>query len=612
MKTHFITILCLCSLLSFGQKLEITKASPFTAVRWDNQEPIVEFANEWYRLEKIDAFKTQDLLAFCKKKFGSKWQKRFSEDLVEVLRELGYQPDLKVSLQLAKDGVSKIYSGMFTIENRNSSVLYNKSLIETQTHSDRHRDISKADALIDLMQFRDILKSNSSYSQLSTYNYELAIKNVVDSITHQKTEVDVDKLTHVMAQILSETGDRHSSVKNESFNQKNYNSYKLRLPFGVVPLNGKLAALTKDEKNGNYKYLFESYPYIKSIDGIVVDSLLEAYNYRDKKAPKQVKISRGARAIEKYGALLFENNLDCPDTVKVVFSSGSIEKTETIALTSTNYGYVSKLNQDHNMAQRQVTASNFDGLTKVINHHIGYIKIPEMYNYGDVNGLEQFLNNTLKKFMAMKALIIDIRNNPGGSREILQTFADYIVPAKASPWVANVTYLRTDKSIVRPEDAMSDRYLYTYRSDKLSNEDRSAIDRFNKNFQIQNAIDYSNFQGPYYMVLKKGKESYTHPIYILVNEESFSAASVFASAFKNLPNVKIVGETTDGSSGNLRTFYLKNSNIKVNVSTMLSFQRNGMTLDGNGTKPDIVIPADKEQVLNGTDSQLNTLIKIIN
>ena len=114
------------------------------------------------------------------------------------------------------------------------------------------------------------------------------------------------------------------------------------------------------------------------------------------------------------------------------------------------------------------------------------------------------------------------------------------------------------------------------------------------------------------MVLHNGQESYTQPVYILVNEESFSAASVFTSVFKTLPNVKIAGETTDGSSGNSRILYLKNSNIKISVSTMLSFQRNGKTLDGNGTIPDIFIQADERQVLNGYDSQLNTLIKTIN
>lgn len=159
---------------------------------------------------------------------------------------------------------------------------------------------------------------------------------------------------------------------------------------------------------------------------------------------------------------------------------------------------------------------------------------------------------------------------------------------------------------------MSGRFLYRYHSEELAANDRKAIDQFNKGFKLQNAVDSSKFSGPFYMVLHGGKESYRQPVYILVNEESFSAASVFASAFKGLPNVKIVGETTDGSSGNSLMLYLKNSNIRIRVSTMLSFQRNGMTLDGNGTIPDIVIQTDEKQIFDGYDTQLNELIEIIN
>jgi C-terminal processing protease CtpA/Prc len=113
------------------------------------------------------------------------------------------------------------------------------------------------------------------------------------------------------------------------------------------------------------------------------------------------------------------------------------------------------------------------------------------------------------------------------------------------------------------------------------------------------------------MVLRSGKRRYTKPVYILVNEHCFSAATVFTTAFKGLPNVKIVGVTTDGSSGNSRKKYLKNSGIRVKVSTMLSFQRNGKTLDGNGTNPDIYIPVDTTQLLTGKDTQLDRLVKMI-
>ncbi|MGV3762986.1 S41 family peptidase [Parapedobacter sp.] len=255
---------------------------------------------------------------------------------------------------------------------------------------------------------------------------------------------------------------------------------------------------------------------------------------------------------------------------------------------------------------------NLEGLSKIVGDHIGYITIPQMYHYNEVAGLENFIANTLRSFSNTKALIIDIRNNPGGSREVLQTFAGYIVRAKQSPWVANVAYLRTDKPMTGDEESMSSRYLYSYNSEKLSDNDRKAIDQFREGFNLQKAIDNSKFSGPFYMVLHQGKESYGQPVYILVNEESFSAASVFASAFKGLPNVKIVGETTDGSSGNSRILRLKNSNIQIRVSTMASFQRNGKTLDGNGTIPDRVIQVDEKQVLDGYDTQLTQLINIIN
>lgn len=175
-----------------------------------------------------------------------------------------------------------------------------------------------------------------------------------------------------------------------------------------------------------------------------------------------------------------------------------------------------------------------------------------------------------------------------------------------------MAYLRNDNGLNTDETSMSGRFLYAYNSEELSNEDRKAIDTFNKTFKTGKKFDKSKFSSSFYMVLHSGKTSYTKPVYILANERSFSAATVFTSAFKGLPNVKTVGVTTDGSSGNSKRFYLKNSNIRVKLSTMLSFQRNGKTLDGNGTEPDIYIPIDLEQIFTGKDTQLERLVAYIN
>jgi hypothetical protein len=607
-----LAVLCFTSLLAVSQKSALEKASPFTAVKWEKDQPVVQFDGEWYHFQKLDHFSKEELLEFCKKRFGSKWQKRFSEDLVEVLQGLGYQPPSKVSLQLSKNDVLYSCTGTFTIENRDRSLLYNRSIAESSSMTSSSQKISIDEANADLRQFEAILKSNSSYIQLSSFNYQLAIRKMADSIRSDNKAVDIDKLTNEIGKMMSEIGDRHSSVKNESFQQLNHKTYNLRLPFGLATLNGKIIGLEKNVTGEDYKYYHDSHPYLKSINGIAIETLVNTCNYRDKKAPEATRFSRGAKAIQKYGQLLFENNLECPDSITATFSDGNAEKMETFGLTTANMGYSSKLLQAHHSNSDQMSKGSFKGLSKILAQNIGYINIPEMYDYDEAEGLEGFIKNAFKSFSNTKALIIDIRNNPGGGREILQTFAPYIVQAKQSPWVANVAYLRTDKEVIGDEESMSSRYLYRYDAEKLSDNDRKAIDQFSKDLNLQKSVAHLKFSSPFYMVLHSGKESYLQPVFILVNEETFSAASIFASAFKSLPNVKIVGQTTDGSSGNSRILYLKHSNIRINISTMLSFQRNGKTLDGNGTIPDIFIQADNKQVLMGYDSQLNNLIKIIN
>ena len=614
MRTYFIlAVLCFSSIIGFGQKLEIEKASPFTAVKWENNEPIVQFGNEWYHFEKLDHINKKELLDYCKKEFGDKWQKRFSEDLVEVLTEgLNYKPNVKVVLQLSKDGVTKEFTGFFTLENRQRSLKYNRNKTVSKTKHLSPKKLTIVEAIEDLRAFEKILDNKSSYAQLSSFDYKSAIKELKTSIENNKGDIDINEFTNEISKIMSEIGDRHSSIKNEAFRKEDHKTYNLRLPFGVAVLNEQIVATKQDANNENYIYYYNSHPNIKSINGIAIETIIDSYNYRDKKAPKDAKVYRSSRAIEKYGALLFKNNIACLDSVKVVFSDGVTDKIEAFKLTSAKKGYNSKLLKVNYSNMLKIENGDFKGLSRKLEDKIGYINIPRMYNYDAIKGFENEIEKALENLLDTKALIIDVRNNPGGGRAIIQTFASYIIKEKQSPWVANVAYLRTVKKEIKAVESMSARYLYSYNSKKFTDNDRRALDEFNSDFKLQKTFDSSKFSKPFYMILHKGNKSYTNPVYILVNENSFSAASVFTSAFKSLRNVKIVGVTTDGSSGNSKTVHLKYSNIRVKVSTMLSFQRNGKTLDGNGTIPDISIPANELQVLKGVDSQLNSLIEMIN
>jgi len=125
-------------------------------------------------------------------------------------------------------------------------------------------------------------------------------------------------------------------------------------------------------------------------------------------------------------------------------------------------------------------------------------------------------------------------------------------------------------------------------------------------------VDETRFSSPYYMVMKHDPKRFLDiPIYILCDEFSFSAASILVSVFKGLPNVTICGITTNGSSGRSNYFYLTHSGIRLKLSTMLSFQRNGHPLDGYGTQPDIFLDRDEKQVLGQQDTQLIRLMELI-
>lgn len=302
MKTYLLfAILYVNSLLAYCQKSGLEKASPFTAVKWEKDLPIVQFDNEWYYLEKLDRFSTNELIDFCKKQYGSKWQKRFSEDLVEVLSGLNDQDLSTVELQLSKNGISKSYTGIFTIENRNRAVQYNRISADSNLLNSLHQKISVTEALADLRQFEEIVADVSSYSQFSTFNYKLAVEQEAAKISTANKEVEINTFTNDIRKIMAEIGDRHSSVKNESFQHSKHSTFNLQLPFEVATLNGKIIALKKSIKTGESEHYFESHPYLKSINDVPIETLMYAYNYKDKQAPEQSDDQEGSRRSKNMG-----------------------------------------------------------------------------------------------------------------------------------------------------------------------------------------------------------------------------------------------------------------------------------------------------------------------
>ncbi len=76
------------------------KISPFTAVRFEDEQVIVAYVGQTYQWLELNGIKVKDIVTSSKKQFGERWQKRISEDLVEVLWGMDHKPGNKVKLRL--------------------------------------------------------------------------------------------------------------------------------------------------------------------------------------------------------------------------------------------------------------------------------------------------------------------------------------------------------------------------------------------------------------------------------------------------------------------------------------------------------------------------------
>jgi hypothetical protein len=76
------------------------KLSPFTAVRFEDEQVIVAYDGQTYQWLELNGIKVEDIVTSSKKQFGGQWQKRISEDLVELLWGMGHQPGNTVKLRL--------------------------------------------------------------------------------------------------------------------------------------------------------------------------------------------------------------------------------------------------------------------------------------------------------------------------------------------------------------------------------------------------------------------------------------------------------------------------------------------------------------------------------
>ena len=178
--------------------------------------------------------------------------------------------------------------------------------------------------------------------------------------------------------------------------------------------------------------------------------------------------------------------------------------------------------------------------------------------------LEQFTEASAKQFKdavdalteeGMSGLVIDVRNNPGGTLTSVLAITDYLMPEG----------------------------LIMYEEDKYGRK---------QEYRSTDAAAMLNV-----------------PCVILTNENSASAAEVFSGAMKDNKLATIVGKTTYGK-GIVQTLRMLSDGTGLKYTVRHYFTPNGHDIHGVGIKPDIEVDLDKKLYESeGIDSQLEAAVK---
>ncbi len=189
---------------------------------------------------------------------------------------------------------------------------------------------------------------------------------------------------------------------------------------------------------------------------------------------------------------------------------------------------------------------------KVLENQIGYISISE---FDSVTGAQfaKALKQLQKK--NIEGLVVDLRNNPGGSLSMVCDILDSILP----------------------------KGLIVYTKDKNGKKEEYTSDE---------------------------KHRLNLPMSVLVNGQSASASEIFAGAVQDYGKAEIIGTQTYGKGVVQNLFDLKDGTC-VKLTTSEYFTPKGRNIDGKGITPDVKIEYKYNAKDPKADNQLDKAVSVV-
>jgi C-terminal processing protease CtpA/Prc len=207
-----------------------------------------------------------------------------------------------------------------------------------------------------------------------------------------------------------------------------------------------------------------------------------------------------------------------------------------------------------------------------------------------------------------KNLIVDVRDNGGGSDLNGRTVIDFITDKPYSEALASTFMMKRSKRYEKYFKCRSPwviRWMVNLRTVSwFTDEDRKKLFKaLLKTPYGENLIAELPLQEP-----TENQYRFNGNVYVLSNHNSYSATTAFLGAVKDYGLGTIIGtETGDCPTGfgNNLYFELKNSRLRCHSSTTFIIRPNGDKDMTHGVKPDYYI----EQTIEDTENNIDTILK---
>ncbi|MGF1579204.1 MAG: S41 family peptidase [Gemmataceae bacterium] len=111
-------------------------------------------------------------------------------------------------------------------------------------------------------------------------------------------------------------------------------------------------------------------------------------------------------------------------------------------------------------------------------------------------------------------------------------------------------------------------------------------------------------------VFRAGDRKWVKPLVLLINNESFSDAEIFPSAFKTLKLGKVIGVATGGQViGTGTTKLIDGSTFRIPRTGIFTIR--GVNMEKEGVVPDLVVHNDPNELTRNIDRQLERAVEIL-